>query len=152
MAVYSVHTNLRFSLHHPVLIDSGANTDFMDFFLATDFGLGSEPLENLLTKTALHGRLFCTVVNPSPPVTLSFSDRHQEQIFLVQHSSIPSNCGLSHKTCLANSRVELSTTQCVHEPSAQSLSLDEDKKSTDLSSVPPLYSDHQDVFNKAKEM
>ena len=65
-----------------VLIDSGADENFIDTRLAFQLGLQILPLDSPLVANALNGRKLADITHVSAPVSLLVSGNHREQIQL----------------------------------------------------------------------
>ncbi len=70
--------NDSFSLSHPALVDSGADTNLLDYDLAERLNLTMFPLSQSLKANTLDGKLLCMVTHFTSPGTMTFSDNHTE--------------------------------------------------------------------------
>lgn len=73
-------TSSSLSLSQTVLVDSGADANFMGFELANQLNLPPLPLAKPIDASALDGRLLCHITHHTPPVRLTFPDSHSEEL------------------------------------------------------------------------
>ena len=153
-------------LHLPlsVLVDSGAEENFLDQQVAAQAGIKLEPLERPRTALAVDGRLLARVTHRTEPLELVLSGNHRETIqfniisapstalivghpWLVKHNPLidwakgkVSGWSLfCHATCLKSA---LSPARgSPHSP-------DPLPDPPDLSKVPEVYHDLKEVFSK----
>ena len=160
----------HFSLSHPVLVDSGADANFMDYGLAKRMGLPRQPLSQSLHARALDGRLLCKVTHHTPPVRITFADSHTETLSFHLYHAPQHPLILGHPWLLAHSpHINWSTGEvtawgadCKHhcfqgvirapvsQVPANTVSPTSETDFPDLSIVPACYMDLKDVFNKSK--
>lgn len=149
------------SLELSVLIDSGADDNFMDIDLAKQLMLDTELLPQPLVAHALDGHLLSRVTHRTQPVKLQVSGNHSETLFfnlinsphmalilgypwLKKHNPL-----VDWQTGLISSWGEQCSVSCL---TAAVPFTDSPKPSVfpDLSAVPPEYLDLKEVFNKAR--
>lgn len=155
---------LAISFHTCVLIDSGAEENFLDEQLAKQLLIPLEPLPNLITARALNGMALTQIRFRSAPACLVLAGNHREQLtfHILDHSNPPVVLGhpwlqrhnpqidwikneitswgvACHSRCLQSALTPASAEPCPATP-------------VDLSSVPAEYHDLAPVFSKEKAM
>ena len=168
-------TSPSLTLSHPVLVDSGADANFMDIGLALRLGLAPLPLSHPTFANGLDGRPLCKVTHYTPEITLSFGDKHTETIWfhLYKAPLHPLILGfpwlLAHnphiewasgrvlgwgKSCSPHC-VAFAPAPCSTPPRALLVShvslnhtIEGDKQG--IENVPPCYWDLREVFSKTK--
>lgn len=73
-------TSPSLALSHPVLVDSEADANFMDYDLASKLNLPFLPLSKPVDASALDGRLLCKITQHTPSVKLTFPESHTEEL------------------------------------------------------------------------
>ena len=146
-----------------VLIDSGADENFIDTRLAFQLGLQILPLDSPLVANALNGRKLADITHVSAPVSLLVSGNHREQIQLhiIESPHAPLVLGRPwlrkhnpHIDWVSNKVLGWS-------PSCLSLCLcqahvpvpavvDSPGEFPDLSAIPSVYMDLKAVFSKSR--
>lgn len=147
-----------------VLIDSGADDNFMDFTFAQQSGLQTVPLECPLVANALDGRHLAKITQETKPVELIISGNHHEKVSFKLISSphspiilgLPwlklhnphldwSSCSVlswsvqCHSSCLFSAVSPTEPLTCFPDP-------------PDLSLVPAAYHDLGEVFSKHRAL
>lgn len=84
--------------YHPcaVLVDSGAEGNFMDSALAAKWGLPTTPLQTPLTARALNGAHLALISLTTVPVSLIISGNHREEIVFYLLESPCNSIVLGH--------------------------------------------------------
>ncbi len=150
------------SLPLQALIDSGAEDNFIDHQLATQFWFPLGPLETPLSAKALSGKFLASVTHQTPPVTLILSGNHSEKIQLCVFSSPNTPLVLGHLWLKQhNPHIDWSvgkivawSTYCLSSCLQSALSpasdstLRDTARPPDLSSIPAVYHDLREVFSK----
>uniref|UniRef100_A0A8C5DKJ9 Retrotransposon gag domain-containing protein n=1 Tax=Gouania willdenowi TaxID=441366 RepID=A0A8C5DKJ9_GOUWI len=147
------------------LIDSGAEDNFLDQQVALQAGIELETLSAPVSTLALDGRLLARVTHKTAPVNLVLSGNHREQIqfyilsapttplilghpWLVQHNPtidwkegrVTSWGNLCHSNCLLSAL-----------PPLEGFTVAGDAENgPDLTNIPEVYHDLQEVFSKSK--
>lgn len=146
-----------------VLIDSGADTNFMDIQFAMKHGFQLEELLEPLIVRSLNNELLHRVTLRTKPLKMAI-DNHQEQIsfYLIQTSEYPVVLGF---TWLNNHNPHIDwgsakvlgwsmkcMTSCRRSAANNTvIEIDPDNQSyPDISRVPNLYHDLKEVFNKTQ--
>lgn len=75
-------------VHQPVLVDSGADANFMDINIARKFGLKSVPLQGQFRATSLDGSLLWEVTHQPTPITMHLNSNHCEEIIFEYNSPV----------------------------------------------------------------
>lgn len=148
-----------------VLVDSGADDNFIDSGFVSRYNIPSEPLPKLKDVFALDGQLLARVSHRTVPVSLVVSGNHHETIslYIVSSPSSPLVLGLPWLK-IHNPHIDWSTlsitnwslfchSHCLHSAiptTAPTTSVS--PKAVDLSSVPSVYHDLQEVFNKDRAL
>ena len=86
----------NFPFHHPltqvqvsapdktvtleVLVDSGADADLLDWSMVKRLNIKTEILPQPITARALDGKILFNVTHVTEPITLTFADKHTEDI------------------------------------------------------------------------
>uniref|UniRef100_A0A4W6DG68 DUF4939 domain-containing protein n=1 Tax=Lates calcarifer TaxID=8187 RepID=A0A4W6DG68_LATCA len=154
------------SLLQPVLIDSGADANFMDYELAKRLRISPVSLDEPLEASALDGRHLFQVIHHTPEISLSFGNVHSEKLsfHLVNAPHHPLLLGLPWlKT--HNPHIDWSSGQilswgdacqhyCLSEKQALPVPVTVTEETgslpVDLAGVPSCYADLQEVFSKTK--
>lgn len=163
------------SLSHPVLVDSGADANLMNYELARKLGLRRIQIPSPIPATTLEGRLIYMVMEQTSPVTLKFDDGHGDdnRLFLIstylyQSNNHPLILGfpwlLKHNPHInwATGKIEGWRKDCEitcfpHKKfspfhSGASPPLTPDDETPDPVGVPYCYLDLKEVFSKSKAL
>ena len=146
-----------------VLIDSGADENFIDTRLAFQLGLQILPLDSPLVANALNGRKLADITHVSAPVSLLVSGNHREQIQLHIIESPHAPLVLGHPWLRKhNPHIDWVSNKVLGwSPSCLSLCLcqahvpvpavvDSPGEFPDLSAIPSVYMDLKAVFSKSR--
>ena len=151
----------RESLPLKVLIDSGADENFIHDELAAQLNLPLEPLSTPRNVTALDGRLISQVKFRTAPVTLIISGNHREDVslFVIPSPHVPLVLGLPW-LLLHNPQIDWKSSSVTNwSPHCHAHCLRSANPFSprpprppptppDLTSVPPEYHDLAPVFSK----
>lgn len=149
----------------PVLIDSGADGNFLDRGIVKKWGIRTQPLEQPVEAKALNGQVLAQIVEQTVPVNLHLSGNHKEIItfFVFDCVHIPLVLGLPWLK-LHCPHIDWSVGQVLswssfcHSHCLQSALPPVFSRSApvpespDLSSVPPCYHDLGPVFSKPQAL
>lgn len=145
-----------------VLIDSGAEQNFIDSELAHRLQLAQEPLPHALHVTALSGQHLSDITHVTEPVVLTLSGNHSEDICFFVFKATQTLLVFGHpwlqqhnpslnwyKVCITGWGEEchmtcLKSSSLPHTPASSN----ESPTSSNLSKVPPVYRDLAKVFHK----
>ena len=78
-------TQVQVSVHYKtltrkVLVDSGADVDLLDWGMVKRLSIKTEILPRPITARALDGKILFNVTHVTEPITLTFADKHTEDI------------------------------------------------------------------------
>lgn len=153
------------SLPLQVLVDSGADENFIDSDVVFQSNLPSEPLPEPKDIFSLDGRLLARVTHRTAPVSLLLSGNHHETIslYLIPSPLAPLVLGLPWLK-LHNPHIDWTTlsiinwrlfchSHCLHSAIPTTVtSKPVPPKPVDLTSVPSEYHDLQEVFSKDRAL
>ena len=148
-----------------ILLDSGADDNFIDTGLATQIHIPCQLLPHPKEVFALDGRLLAQVTHRTVPVNLMISGNHRENIsfFLIPSPSSPVVLGLPWLR-LHNPHIDWATvsiqnwslfchSHCLHSAIPSTLaSTPSPPKPVDVSSVPSTYHHLREVFSKDRAL
>lgn len=148
-----------------VLVDCGADDNFIDSELCIQADLPTETLPEPKDVLALNGQLLARVTHRTAPLTLQLSGNHQEVIslFVIPSPTTPLVLGLPwlklhnpHIDWSASTITNWSTfchSHCLHSATPpRAPSSPEPHQPIDLSTIPSVYHDLQEVFSKDKAL
>ena len=144
-----------------ILVDSGADDNFIDTSFATQVHIPCQLLPHPKKVFALDGRFLAQVTHRTVPVNLMISGNHHESIsfFLIPSPASPVVLGLPWLK-LHNPHIDWSTvsilnwslfchSHCLHSAIPSTLSsTPSPPKPVDVSSVPSVYHHLREVFSK----
>uniref|UniRef100_A0A8C5HTM3 Gypsy retrotransposon integrase-like protein 1 n=3 Tax=Gouania willdenowi TaxID=441366 RepID=A0A8C5HTM3_GOUWI len=149
------------SLSVTVLVDSGAEENFLDSDLARQLYIPSVPLDSPVEARALNGLPLATIHRRTVPVTLRLAGNHHETLtfHLLEHSRPQLVLGhpwlIKHNPSIdwCGSQVKSWSTGCHANclrsaPSPAPVNPKPDPRPPDLSGVPEVYHDLGPVFSK----
>ena len=144
-----------------ILVDSGADDNFIDSSLATQVHIPCQLLPHPKEVFALDGRLLAQVTHRTVPISLLLSGNHHETIsfFFIPSPASPVVLGLPWLK-LHNPQIDWVTvsiqnwslfchSHCLHSAIPSTLSKSPSPpRPVDVSSVPAVYHHLQEVFSK----